>query len=57
MKKLYLWPRFHSIVHQNLSEFGQPQVIEFSQPLSSSMKNVQSAILVAMDSCINELKK
>ena len=56
MKKLYIWPRFQALVMNVLSE-NQPNVIELTQPLSNNMKSVQSAILVALNICMNELKK
>lgn len=56
VKNLYLWPRFHHTVNTTLSK-TQPEVIELSQPLSPSMMTVQSAILVAMETILRELKK
>ena len=56
VKHLHLWPRFHQEVDQVLST-SQPDVIEYSQPLSSNMISVQSAILVALNSVLKELKK
>ena len=35
----------------------QPEVIEISKSLTDDMKDVQRAIIVAMESCIKELKK
>ena len=55
-KKLYLWPRFHMRVSQQLS-VAPPEVIELTQPLTHHMKAIQAAILVAMRVTINELKK
>jgi len=42
----------------SLSWFSlSPQVIEVFQPLTPCMRSIQGAILVAMRSCVNELKK
>ena len=35
----------------------QPEVVEISYPLTANMKSVQSAILVAMEGCLKELRK
>ena len=56
IKKLYLWPRFQALVSQVLDS-SSPEVIELSQPLTKNMKSIQNALLVAMTSCISELKK
>jgi len=56
IQKLYLWPRFHEAIVRPL-DASQPEVIEILQPLSSNMKTMQSAILVALSTIINELKK
>jgi DNA excision repair protein ERCC-4 len=56
VKQVYLWPRFHHTIHTTLNE-SQPEVIELSQPLSTSMVTVQTSILVAMETILKELKK
>lgn len=56
IKKIYLWPRFRSEIISVLDK-AQPEVIELSLGLTSNMKAIQSAILVAMNTCILELKK
>ena len=56
MKKLYLYPRFRLEIADLLDKY-QPEVIELSQSLTFQMKAIQNAILVAMNSCITELKK
>ena len=38
-------------------DLSSPDVIELSQPLTKNMKSIQNALLVAMNSCILELKK
>jgi DNA excision repair protein ERCC-4 len=55
--KLYLWPRFRVDINQALASRVAPNVIELSISLSSHMKAIQSAILVAINTCVNELKK
>jgi DNA excision repair protein ERCC-4 len=56
VKQLFLWPRFHHTINTTLS-IAQPEVIELSQPLSTSMIAVQSSVLVAMETILKELKK
>ncbi len=56
LKKLYLWPRFHEAIVRPLDS-SQPEVIEILQPLSDSMKTTQSALLVALSTTINELRR
>jgi DNA excision repair protein ERCC-4 len=56
LTKLYLWPRFHMSIADALST-SQPEMIEMAQPLTSDMAGVQQALLVAMDCCLQELKK
>ena len=57
VKKLYLWPRFRSDIVQALGRGTEPEVIELATALTANMKSIQSAILVAMNTCIQELKK
>lgn len=56
IKKLYLWPRFRLEI-VNILDKLQPEVIELSLPLTPHTKLIQNALLVAMNSCIAELKK
>lgn len=56
IKKIYLWPRFQAVVAQVLDR-STPDVIELTQSLTKHMKSIQNALLVAMNSCITELKK
>lgn len=57
VKKLYLWPRFRLEVVQALGQNREPEVVELVTNLTPTMKIIQSAILVAMNTCIQELKK
>lgn len=57
VKKLFLWPRFRLEIAQNLEHVNQPDVLELTLPLTSHMKAIQNAILVCMNTCIQELKK
>ena len=57
VKKLYLWPRFRMEIVQALSRSKEPEVVELATSLTANMKSIQSAILVAMKTCIQELKK
>eukprot|EP01038_Epipyxis_sp_PR26KG_P009087 gene9087-12256_t len=56
VKKLYLWPRFRLEISHILEE-RQPEVIELAQSLTINMTAIQNAILVSLQTCINELKK
>ena len=56
INKLYLWPRFREELAKVL-EKNQPTVCEYSSELTHHMKAIQKALLVAMNSCISEIKK
>ncbi|KAF5287071.1 hypothetical protein FQA39_LY16056 [Lamprigera yunnana] len=56
VKELYIWPRFHSMVTQNLKE-REPQVIELQIPISSTMEKIQTCILDLMNLTVKELKR
>ncbi|RYG69231.1 hypothetical protein EON64_03255 [archaeon] len=57
LTKLYLWPRFRLEVARALESCVQSSVIELSVPLTKHMLAIQSAVLVAMNTCMSELKK
>ena len=58
VRKLYLWPRFRMEIVQALSQGGaEPEVVELVTTLTPNMKAIQAAVLAAMLSCIQELKK
>lgn len=57
VKKLYLWPRFRLEVATALTQRKECEVVELVTSLTPVMKVIQSAILVAMNTCITELKK
>jgi len=56
VKKLYLWPRFRAEVVRVLDANRQADIVELSIKLTPYMKSIQSSILVAMSTCMNELK-
>ncbi|KAK2583994.1 hypothetical protein KPH14_006454 [Odynerus spinipes] len=56
IKKLYLWPRFHSIVNNSLSKV-KPEVLEFHVKITSKMLHIQTALLDAMNYVVKELKR
>ena len=56
VQKLYLWPRFHISIAETLAA-SQPETIELVQPLSANTGAIQQAILVAMDACMQELRR
>ena len=55
VRKLLLWPRFHLSVSDALSS-SPPLVDEISVPLTSKTAKLQQALLVAVDTCLTELK-
>lgn len=58
VRRLYLYPRFHSTVQQELEHpVKQPKVDEIHQPLTPRMKDIQHAIAAAVQACLRELKK
>lgn len=57
LKKLFLWPRFRLEVAQALQRACQPEVVELSLPLTKHMLTIQNSVLVAMNTCLQELKK
>ena len=57
VKKLYLWPRFRAEVVRALDDPNrQADIVELTIKLTPYMKAIQSSILVAMSTCMNELK-
>ncbi|XP_066585729.1 DNA repair endonuclease XPF-like isoform X2 [Prorops nasuta] len=55
VKKLYLWPRFHSVVNKSLSNHT-PEVIELHVKITPKMSNIQTALLDLMNYIIKEIK-
>ncbi|UZJ52102.1 hypothetical protein CBS101457_001422 [Exobasidium rhododendri] len=56
IRRVELWPRFHKSVIRDLGK-RKADVIELHQPLSSSMKRIQNAIVECLDATLNELKR
>ncbi|XP_017761721.1 PREDICTED: DNA repair endonuclease XPF [Eufriesea mexicana] len=56
VKKLYLWPRFHTLVNSSL-EKHKPDVIELHVKITSKMLNIQTSLLDVMNYIIKELKR
>ncbi|XP_076231477.1 DNA repair endonuclease XPF mei-9 isoform X1 [Calliopsis andreniformis] len=56
VKKLYLWPRFHTLVNNSLSQH-KPEVIELHVKITPKMVNIQTALLDIMNYVIKELKR
>ncbi|KAL6435890.1 hypothetical protein ACFW04_005629 [Cataglyphis niger] len=56
VKKLYLWPRFHTIVNNCLSQH-EPDVIELHVQITPKMQNIQTALLDVMNYIVKELKR
>lgn len=56
VKELYLWPRFHLLIQKSLKAFD-PQVIEFSIPMTLKMTQIQTHILDIMNYLVSELTR
>jgi DNA excision repair protein ERCC-4 len=56
VRHLYLYPRFHDSIKRELEQ-SAPDVEELHQPLSPLMKEIQNAIVAAVQTCMRELKK
>ncbi len=55
VRNLYLYPRFHEVIQEELEKYA-PEVEELQQSLSPSMKEIQSSIVAALQTCMRELK-
>lgn len=55
VRHLYLYPRFHDAIKTELEQ-NTPHVQELHQDLSASMKDIQTAIVAAVQTCMKELK-
>ncbi|XP_076647013.1 DNA repair endonuclease XPF mei-9 isoform X1 [Halictus rubicundus] len=56
VKKLYLWPRFHSLVHSSLGKH-KPEVIELHAKITPKMQTIQTCLLDLMNYVVKELKR
>ncbi|KAK9309706.1 hypothetical protein QLX08_000705 [Tetragonisca angustula] len=56
VKKLYLWPRFHTLVNSSLEQH-KPDVIELHIKITPKMLNIQTSLLDVMNYIIKELKR
>ncbi|XP_039216664.1 DNA repair endonuclease XPF isoform X1 [Crotalus tigris] len=56
VRKLYLWPRFHAVVHSCLEQH-KPEVVEIHITMTSAMRAIQSSILDILNACLKELKQ
>ena len=56
VRNLYLWPRFHTNVVENLREIT-PEVIELHIDMTEAMKHIQTSILDSMSYTLQELKR
>ncbi|OQR98321.1 DNA repair endonuclease XPF [Achlya hypogyna] len=56
LRKLLLYPRFHMVIHSVLAQH-EPEVFEIDVALSPPMKDMQAALLVALEATLNELKR
>nr|XP_031840171.1 DNA repair endonuclease XPF isoform X1 [Nomia melanderi]XP_031840172.1 DNA repair endonuclease XPF isoform X1 [Nomia melanderi]XP_031840173.1 DNA repair endonuclease XPF isoform X1 [Nomia melanderi]XP_031840174.1 DNA repair endonuclease XPF isoform X1 [Nomia melanderi] len=56
VKKLFLWPRFHSLVNNSLGKH-KPEVIELHAKITPKMLNIQTCLFDVMNYVIKELKR
>lgn len=56
VQNMFLYPRFHDHVKEEL-EKNQPDVVELHQTLSPAMNAIQNALVSAVKTCLDELKK
>ncbi|XP_032685368.1 DNA repair endonuclease XPF isoform X2 [Odontomachus brunneus] len=56
VKKLYLWPRFHTIINNCLSKH-KPEVIELHVRFTPKMQHIQTTLLDIMNYIVKELKR
>jgi DNA excision repair protein ERCC-4 len=57
VRKLYLYPRFHSTIRDELESSHNIEVIEYHQELSIRQKEIQSSIAVLVMQCLRQLKQ
>jgi DNA excision repair protein ERCC-4 len=57
VRKLYLYPRFHSDIRDELEQENAIRVTEYHQELSKRQKEIQNAIAVLVLQCLRELKQ
>jgi DNA excision repair protein ERCC-4 len=57
VQRLYLYPRFHDSIREELEGRNPPKVIELHQELSPLQKEMQQAIAVALQTVIRKLKE
>ncbi|KAK8957692.1 DNA repair endonuclease UVH1 [Platanthera zijinensis] len=56
VRRLYLWPRFHVLVSNDLEQ-TPPEVVDIRVPMTPAMREIQKALLETMDACLKELKR
>uniref|UniRef100_H9G7T2 DNA repair endonuclease XPF n=1 Tax=Anolis carolinensis TaxID=28377 RepID=H9G7T2_ANOCA len=56
VRKLFLWPRFHAVVHSFLEQH-KPEVVEMHVTMTPAMRAIQSSILDILNACVRELKQ
>lgn len=56
LRHMFLWPRFHMAVTSAFAAHA-PEVVEITQPLSTSIRLIQESILEVMLACLDELKR
>ncbi|KAL8283775.1 hypothetical protein RQP46_005207 [Phenoliferia psychrophenolica] len=56
IREALIWPRFHERVSEDLSK-RKADVVELYQPMTSSMKDIQTAVIECMEATLSEIKR
>ncbi|KAI8987923.1 hypothetical protein BDF20DRAFT_832807 [Mycotypha africana] len=56
LRKVHLWPRFHMLVSDNLSNTNN-NVIELRQPMTESMNIIQQSLVECMEETLSDLRR
>eukprot|EP01134_Creolimax_fragrantissima_P002151 CFRG2151T1 len=54
--QLFIWPRFHSSVHESLTKYTA-DVVELDVELTEDMQTIQTSILAIHNMCLQEIKR
>lgn len=56
LRKVWIWPRFHENIQQDL-EKCKADVVELYPSLTKSMKEIQTSIIECMEATLSEITK
>ncbi|KAJ3319627.1 hypothetical protein HDV06_006189 [Boothiomyces sp. JEL0866] len=57
VSNLYIWPRFHLTVKQDIESRGNLKLLEIRIPFTKQMKYIQTGLLDCMNQLLGELKR